>query len=154
MKREHTFRISHESTIDGQTYEGVFTCKKRSIQDDSKLGVRIVQLNGGMHYDDSKPGYGVDENTYSLNFMIATLEIGLTQKPDWFDVNTLVDQELLHLVFKEVASFEASFRRKPKQQPDDSTVSTAGSKAQESQTDGSRETRKVVPREIQASLEP
>lgn len=154
MKREHVFRISHKSSVDDELYDGVFTCKKRSIADDSKLGVRIVQLNGGMHYDDSSPGYGVDENTYSLNYMLATLEIGLIQKPDWFDVNNLIDQELLHLVFQEVASFEAKFRRKPGQSANNNSTSTDRSKAQEDEANRSGTPGRVVSREVQASLEP
>lgn len=154
MKLQHTFTINHTSELDTQTYAGVFTCKKRSIQDNARLGVRITQLNGGMHYDDDKPGYGVDSNTYSLNYMIAVLELGLVNKPDWFDLNNLVDMDLLTLVYKEVADFEAKFRRPARQETVSNTNSSTGSQESISEANGPSQTRAMVGNQVQAALLP
>lgn len=155
MKLQHTFTINHTSVVDDKTYTGTFTCKKLTIQDTARLGVRTAQLNGGMHFDDDRPGYGVDSQTDSLNQMIAHLEIALLNKPAWFNLDEIIDLDLLGLVYKEVASFEAKFRRsssKPTTVP--SSISAEGSVSQEEKPNGPRTLGKVVDYEVQATLEP
>jgi hypothetical protein len=155
LKLQHTFSINHNSVVDGNTYTGAFTCKKMTVQDTARLGVRTAQLNGGMHFDDNKPGYGVDPQTDGLNHMIATLELTLINKPAWFDLETIIDMELLGAVYREVASFEAKFRRpnsKPGTTP--SSNSEAGSSTPEESSNGPRTLGTVVEHEIQATLLP
>lgn len=155
MKLQHTFTINHFSEIDQQHYNGTFTCKKLSIRDTSKLGVRTAQLNGGMHFDDDTPGYGVDGSTNGINHMIAMLELALVNKPSWFDIDELVDLELLSKVYGEVRSFEASFRRSASQPNTvDNKNSAEGSPAPQTSPNGPRALGKVVDHEVSATLEP
>lgn len=155
MKLQHTFTINHKSELDGKQYTGTFTCKKLSVQDTARLGVRLTQLNGGMHFDDDRPGYGVDAQTNGLNHMIAVLEITLVNKPAWFDLDEIFDMELLSVVYQEVASFEAKFRRSNSKSGTTPTQdSSEGSSPQEAQSNGPRTLGKVVEHEVQASLVP
>lgn len=108
------FSITHTSE-DGSEYIGQFTTKKLSVADISKIGMRKSQLGGGMYtvYDDNgnPTGQGLDENTDYINAMFAHLEVALIQKPEWFDLNTLDDLDLVTKVFKEVMAFENTFRK-------------------------------------------
>jgi hypothetical protein len=154
MKQQHVFNIDFTSELDGQHYVGMFTCKRRSIKDVSNIGVRVIQLSGGMSYDPENPGQGVDGNIYSLNYMIAVLEISLVSKPEWFDLNNIYDMDLLSLVYKEVADFEATFRRPARQEVVSTPVSTTGSTQENNEANRSATVRTMVVNKIQASLEP
>lgn len=138
LKKQHTFYIRHESRIDGQVYEGQFTCKKLTIKDLSRVGVRKVQLNGGYHFDSKKPGIGIDEDTDAMNSMIAHLEQALIQAPIWFNLEEVYEGELLGKIYKEVVQFENSFfRRKPGEFESPGNSANGGSsQSQESRTSG------------------
>ena len=105
----HQFDIDYVSEMDGQRYEGKFTCKKLSIRDMGRMQVRKIELNGGYHYDEKNPGKGIDEMSDLTNMMISHLEVGLIQSPVWFNLEELYDVGLISEVFKRVAEFETSF---------------------------------------------
>lgn len=107
QRKHHTFTIQHR-TSEGNLLEGQFTTRKMSIREHTSVTVRKIQLNGGFHYDERKPGYGIDEQTDYTNHILATLEICLIQKPIWFDVSTIDDLELLVKVYKACVDFENS----------------------------------------------
>jgi hypothetical protein len=155
LKLQHIFSINHHSEIDQEQYNGVFTCKKLSVQDTARLGVRQTQLNGGMHFDEDKPGYGIDAQTNGLNHMIAVLELTLVNKPSWFNLDEIIDLEILSKVYHEVASFEAKFRRS-NSKPGTTTVQDSPERSipQEASTNGPRTLGKVVEHEVQTSLVP
>lgn len=111
IPRTNQFWISIRSKMDGKLYEGQFTSKKMSIKDLATIGVRKVQLNGGYYHDEDKPGIGVDPQTDWLNSMIAHLEVALVQAPMWFNVEEIIDGEILSAVFTKVMEFENSFFR-------------------------------------------
>lgn len=108
---QHTWVFKYQSPIDNKSYEGQFTCKKLSVMELSRLGVRKTQLNGGFHYDEEHPGQGVEEHIDSMNSMVAHLEVALVQYPIWFNLDQLIDPMILNLVYKEVAKFENNFFR-------------------------------------------
>lgn len=108
IRKTHTFYITHR-TPEGVTLEGQFTCKKLSIKELSMIGVRRTQLNGGYHYDEKNPGYGIDEETNWTNQMFAHLEMCLMQRPIWFKLDEIEEAELLVKVYGECAKFENSF---------------------------------------------
>lgn len=108
----HTWNFHHKSSLDGCVYEGQFTCKKLSIMELSRLGVRKVQLNGGYHFDESKPGFGVEEHIDNMNSMLAHLEMAIVQAPIWFNPEEIYDPEILPMIYAEVAKFENSFFRR------------------------------------------
>lgn len=113
----HTWNFHHVSSMDGKTYEGQFTCKKLSIMELSRLGVRKTQLNGGFHYSEAKPGVGVEEHIDSMNSMIAHLELAVIQAPVWFNPEYLYDPEVIQAVYVEVVKFENSFFRPQRSVP-------------------------------------
>jgi len=113
ISRTKTFQFRYESDLDGQIYEGTFTCRKLSVRDLTQMGVRKVQLNGGFHYDDSNPGCGIEPHIDGMNAMIAHLEICIVQAPFWFKIEEIFDPKLLNEVYMKVAEFENSFFRRP-----------------------------------------
>jgi hypothetical protein len=161
IKKTHTFHIKHTSET-GEDYDGTFTCKKLSIMDRSRIGVRKSQLCGGMYCvrnDDGNPtGQGIDEDTDWLNFMIANLEVALVQKPVWFTWegdNAIDDPEILKKVYKEVAEFETSFRRRDGQtaaQGSGSSSEEASAEKHQVQESGSVPTP-VRGQKVQAALD-
>jgi hypothetical protein len=145
----------------GERLHGQFTSKKMSIMDRSRIGVRRSQLAGGMYCvrdDDGKAtGQGIDSTTDWLNWMIATMEICLVQKPTWFNLAELDDLELLEKVFTEVMTFESSFRGPQ----DGSTALGEGHRTGSENTRGAQpegevasgSAPKVVVQKVQASLD-
>jgi hypothetical protein len=151
----HTFNIDFYSEASERRYAGSFTTKKLSIRDMTIVGVRKVQLCGGMSYNPAKPGQGIDFATFQINGMIAHLEIALVESPKWFNMDELTDIEIMSKVFEEVISFENNF-------PGRGSDSAGGHKrggAAESETpeggsDSAGSSAQVVGGEVQASLEP
>lgn len=105
QRRQHTFMIQHR-TEEGVLLEGQFTVKKLSIREHTAITVRKIQLNGGFHHDENKPGYGIDEQTDYTNHILATLELSLIQKPAWFDVGTIEDVDLMLKIYRVCVDFE------------------------------------------------
>lgn len=161
IKKKHTFSVNYESEQDDQIYEGVFTCRKMSVMDMSKVNLRKSQLSGGMYTvrdDNGVPtGQGIDEDTDFFNFMLATLETVLEQKPQWWNLSEISDRTLINKVFKEVMDFESTFRKRR-------DGGAAGGKSDSSsQENGTKESpksvsgnisKKVVDSEVFAALEP
>jgi len=111
IPRTKQFWISYRSLMDNILYEGQFTTRKMSIKDMASIGVRKVQLNGGYHHDENKPGFGIDAQTDWMNSMIAHLEVSIIQAPMWFKVEDIIDGQLLGKIFEQVMEFENSFFR-------------------------------------------
>jgi hypothetical protein len=149
-----TFAVDYMSEQDRMRYKGNFTIKKLSIRDLAALGVRKAQLNGGMHYDDSHPGRGVDEQTDDFNNMIAHLELSIKEAPEWWNLDNVTDVDLMGHVFKEVIAFEQSFlARKAGAAIAGRDDNRSGkTDAQEANTSGV--VKSVVGEEVQAALEP
>jgi len=105
QQRTLTFNMQFRNQ-EGVLLEGQFTTRKLSIREHTSVTVRKTQLNGGFHYDERKPGYGIDERTDYTNHMLATLEVCLIQKPTWFDVNKLEDFDFLLALYKKCVEFE------------------------------------------------
>lgn len=161
MNTMHTFTIDHLSDDDGKRYTGQFTCKKLSIMDQSRIQVRKAQLSGGLFCvrDDTgiPTGKGLDEEAEFLNLMIAELDTLLVQKPQWWDLDQITDQDLMLAVYKEVSSYENSFRRSNNAQNTDSErsdhSSKNGSSPEHPQAVAGNNPTKVVGEEVQAALD-
>lgn len=97
-----TFYFSVESAVDGKQYEGDFTIRKMGLMQLSQLGTTKARLSGGLavepHYD-------------YLNQQIAQCMVSIEKSPPWWDLNKMVDTEILGAIHKEVISFENSFRK-------------------------------------------
>lgn len=152
----HTFTVDVLSEQDGRRYQGQFTTRKMSIRDMGQLGVRTSQLCGGLHYDPTTPGQGLDATTYHINQMIAQLEVSIVKAPEWFNLDTITDLSVLSAVYQEVADFETSFPRSGK-------AGGAGRHSAGGQTGGQAQTpsaepvgdaQQVVGSSVQSALEP
>ena len=149
-----TFSIDYMSEQDGMRYKGSFTIKKLSIRDIAALGVRKAQLNGGMHYDESNPGRGVDEQTDDFNNMIAHLELSIKDSPEWWNLDNVTDVDLMGHVFKEVIAFEQSFLSRKAGAAKSGGNGNRGGKTDASETNTAGSVKQVVGEEVQAALEP
>jgi len=156
QKITKVFHIDYKSELDDTRYQGTFTCKKASIQDRIQIGVIRAQLNGGMHYDPEKPGYGIDEATDDFNSMVAHLRTVLTVVPSWWNLDEIGDVTLIYMVYKEVAEHEASFRRRPDDQGQQEfrADNQGDSSSANRQTDGVGAVSQVVGEEVSFALEP
>lgn len=156
----NTFRIDFKSEEDDQTYNGQFTSRKLSIMDHSKVQRRKNELNGGMFCvldgDNNPTGQGMDADTEFFNYMIATLEISLVQRPEWWNLDEISDKDLILQVFKEVMSFENSFRRRKREALEKAELSGSHERvgAEESKDSvTSNNPTPVVGKEVQAALD-
>ncbi len=157
MANTHTFTVRWTNPSSGNTEEGMFTTKKLSIADMSKMGVRSAQLSGGMHCvrdDNGVPtGMGIDEETEFTNKMLAHLEIALVQKPVWFNVSEIWDVGLLEEVYGEVAKFEASFKSTRRRAAGTGGVGQASGGGERPQPNAGNSPTQVVGQEVSASLD-
>lgn len=154
--RTHTFTVDFLSEVSERRYAGTFTTKKLSIKDMTLVGVRKVQLCGGMSFNPAQPGQGIDFATFQINGMIAHLEVALTKSPKWWDLDEITDIEVLSKVFEEVIGFENNFpgRGTDASEGGRSRSGSASGETQESGADRSGDAPQVVVGEVQASLEP
>jgi hypothetical protein len=150
----HTWNFKYLSPYDNKTYEGQFTCKKLSVMELSRLGVRKTQLNGGFHYDEEHPGQGVEEHIDSMNSMVAHLEVALVQYPLWFNLDQLIDPMILRLVYKEVAKFENNFFRRAGQRSESGRSSQDDSSGTDQKSGAVGLVTAVGGEEIPASVDP
>jgi len=153
---KHTFTVDFYSEASQRRYAGTFTTKKLSVRDMTQVGVRKVQLCGGLHFDPDRPGQGLDFATFQINGMIAHLEIALLEYPNWWNLDELTDLEILSNVYEEVIAFENNFPGRGKDSAAEGHQrSSAGSGASSeagSNPDGNDP--QVVAGEVSASLEP
>jgi len=150
----HTFSVDVPS--ERRRYEGTFTTKKLSIRDLSQVGVRKVQLNGGMHYDRDRPGQGIDAATDELNSMVAHMELALTAAPDWWNLDDITDPAVLTAVYSEVISFENTFlgRGKASGGAGSRVSGQEDSATAQEQAVPTGDNQPVVVEQVQAALEP
>lgn len=150
----HTFSVDVPS--ERRRYAGTFTTKKLSIRDLSQVGVRKVQLNGGMHYDSTKPGQGIDAATDELNSMVAHMELALTAAPDWWNLDDITDPAVLTAVYSEVISFENTFlgRGKASGGAGSGVSSQEDSASAQEQANPAGSNQSVVVGQVPSALEP
>jgi len=154
QKLLHSFTIDYLSDADDIRYKGSFTSKKLTIRDLAALGVRKAQLNGGMHHDMENPGRGVTAETDDFNNMIAHLELALVEVPKWWDLDKIVDLNLVALVYKEVIKFENSFLKRNRGGEDAGGASDGNSSSDVQETHAEGAARPVVGKEVSSALEP
>lgn len=149
-----TFSVDYDSAQDNMRYIGKFTIKKLAIRDIAALGVRKAQLNGGMYYNEATPGRGVDEQTDDFNNMIAHLELSVKESPEWWNLDSVTDVNLLGLVFKEVIEFEQTFLGRTAARALARLNGEGSGTGAVSPTNNAGSASQVVGAEVQAALEP
>lgn len=154
MSNKHTFSVDIKTPR--RRYEGTFTVKKLSVREIAQMGVRRVQMNGGLHYDPSNPGKGLDPMTDEFNAIFAHLDLAIVESPDWWDLDELNDFAVVSAVYQEVIDFEGRFlgygkdasdKRQGRSSEDNSTPS-------QNEADADRHAPELVGSEVRSSLEP
>lgn len=100
------FTIEHEF-MDGTKKVGQFTAHKLNMGEKIRVGVLKTRMGDGL----SDLGKTYDDYAEA----VALCRMSLTDKPDWFDPEDIVDDTLLWKVYREVAELEtAIFRTRAK----------------------------------------
>lgn len=154
MDNTHTFSVDIKTP--NQRYEGTFTVKKLSVREIAQMGVRRIQMNGGLHYDPSNPGKGLDPMTDEFNAVFAHLELAIVKSPDWWDLDELADFAVVSAVYQEVLDFEARFLGygKDASNKGPGRSSEDNSSAAQSEADDDRHAPELVGEDVQSALEP
>lgn len=158
--KTNSFSIDHRSEIDEFHYQGSFTSRKMSILDQTRISKRKSEICGGMFTvrdDAGNPtGQGIDEWTEVQGRMIAILEVALVQKPEWWDLGVIGDEDLIGKVFEEVMLFENSFRgrgRAQAQGQDGSGGGQGNGQEQHAPSIDDNNAPKVVDKQVSAALD-
>jgi len=139
---------------EGKVLEGQFTAKRLSIREAGLVNVRRVQLNGGFYYDENTPGRGIDQQTDWIHQMMAHLEYALIQKPMWFNLNELMELDILCEVYKKVMDFETTFRDRQRGAAPAVGSGQSGSLGTGEQPGTAGSVAAVVGGQVRSSLEP
>jgi len=112
MQREWEFTFRHEDG-QGRVFQGVFVNKIANFMDLSKIGAVKANFLGGL------PIESFDTYTLDHNEKMAHLSVSLIKRPDWCQGDKLFDlydKGLLDALYAEVASHEATFHGRKKDQ--------------------------------------
>jgi len=102
-KIQHTIKVDF-SELDPK-FVGSFVIHKPSQMERLEIGKISSVLRGG----DEK----LDTRAYNIATIIATLEVLLDDKPDWFDVfDPELEYEILEEVYEQYINFLNNFRNK------------------------------------------
>ena len=155
-KNLHTFNIKYRLD-NGTELSGQFTCKRLSIMDRTRMGVKKSQLCEGLYCvrdDDGNPtGQGLDENSDNLAAMLSHMSISIIQSPVWFDLEEVSDMGLIHEIYNKVLEYETSFFRSKRASNLDGTVREGESSGDPKETDTRNLPTEVVGPEVQAALD-
>jgi hypothetical protein len=104
-KVQHVIKIDF-SDLDPR-FVGNFVIHKASNMERLNIGRITSALKGG---DDK-----VDNRTHNIATIIATLEVLLDEKPDWFDVfDPEIEYEILEEIYAQYLDFIGNFRNRAK----------------------------------------
>ena len=102
-RRTHSFYAEY-TDINPRFVRGRFTVHQPSQLERMQIGVLKSTLLGGV--------VPIDNMTDNLSHIMATLDVVLDEKPDWFDVEDPdLEYEILEGVFMEYLNFIESFRK-------------------------------------------
>ena len=154
MNNIHTFNVDIKTPR--RRYEGAFTVKKLSVREIAQMGVRRIQMNGGLHYDPANPGKGLDPMTDEFNAVFAHLELAITEAPDWWDLDKLADFSVVSAVYQEVLDFETKFLGYGQDSSDNGQGRSDQNdrSSSKNESDDDRHSPEMVGSEVQSSLEP
>lgn len=116
-KRHHKFHI--KTKIFGKEVEGDFICKFPSVLDSLKIQVQASKYVEGVDTAD------LFETTLIQALELATIDVLLIKKPEWYDPSEIDDYEVISQVHKEIQDYTRTFREQLHQGTDsgDSTES-------------------------------
>lgn len=101
-KRHHKFHI--KTKIFGKEVEGDFICKFPSVLDSLKIQVQASKYVEGVDTAD------LFETTLIQALELATIDVLLIKKPEWYDPSEIDDYEVISQVHKEIQDYTRTFR--------------------------------------------
>lgn len=120
--KEYTFKVNWTSPR-GETFAGEFTNRILSFGDRRRKAVLRSQLLAG------QPAISFEFTDRDRETTIAHLKVSLVKFPKWAeDLDQLFDEELLYVIWEEVASHEARFFRlaAPAERSEECTTESGG----------------------------
>ncbi|MBU5669511.1 hypothetical protein KQI68_06620 [Peptoniphilus sp. MSJ-1] len=117
-KRQHTFNI--KTTVFGKEVEGEFTCKYPSVLDSVKIQVLASR------YLEGADNENIFDRAVVQAFKLASLDVLLVKKPDWYDIDNLDRFETIDDIYREVDNFTATFRNEMYKSEDTRDSSKSG----------------------------
>lgn len=102
-KRQHKFHI--KTKVFGKEVEGDFICKYPSVLDSLKIQTMASKLLEGTDLE------SLLESAVLQAFKIATNEVLLIKRPDWYKVDDIDDFDTINAVYEEVKNFADTFRK-------------------------------------------
>lgn len=117
-KRHHKFHI--KTRVFGKEVEGDFICKFPSVLDSLDIQVQASKYVKGVDTAD------LFETTLIQALELATIDVLLIKKPEWYDPSEIDDYEVISQVHKEIQDYTHTFREQLHQGNDsgNSTEST------------------------------
>lgn len=120
QEREHTFSI--KGKVLGKDVQGEFTCRYPSILDEIEVAKKANQILDGA--DLSTLHQVVVDQAYNL----AYCDVLLKETPDWFDISTIDNTDVLNDIVKEMVDFFGSFRKEDEENQPAKTSDEGGPK--------------------------
>lgn len=103
IQSTHSFTMTWNDTESGKVRTGTFTAKRPTLSQYGQIAVLKAKLNGGEK---------VADDIDFLHEMIASLQIILTEFPDWWKPQDFFDADPLREVWDHVRSWSNSFRNR------------------------------------------
>lgn len=101
-ERVHEFKI--EGIVQGQKVKGDFKAKYPSVLDN----IKIQSIHSNLVKDANLETFA--DVAYDATYIMAYLDVTLTEKPEWFDFDVIDNFEIVYEVFEGVRKFADSFR--------------------------------------------
>lgn len=101
-KRHHKFHI--KTKVFGKEVEGDFICKFPSVLDSLDIQVQASKYVKGVDTAD------LFETTLIQALELATIDVLLIKKPEWYDPSEIDDYEVISQVHKEIQDYTHTFR--------------------------------------------
>lgn len=89
--------------VDKNGYKGTFVCKYPSLMDKMKIGVVRADFLKGLVGQ-------VDVVTDNIAYITSTMSVTCTQAPNWWNINTLDDYDVLMEVWSQYNTELTTFR--------------------------------------------
>lgn len=114
-KNVHTFHVDKE--VNGERYVGSFTVHRPTIGEMMRIGVLEARELGGLS--------NVDQVTQMMAHMVATLEIVVDMKPEWWKPREILEFEVLQEVFEQYLDFLRRFQGTSQGKPEEAGKGTS-----------------------------
>lgn len=105
LGKKRTYEFEIDLTHIDPRYKGKFKVHHPTVAEQIQIGVARTQILGGMNNS-------VDDYTYGLATVIATLGAVLDERPDWFNPAEIEDPEVFEEVFRKYHDWYSSFRKR------------------------------------------